>query len=142
MGSEFLTPTSTRTTSRKRKSVDIEEYGDSLLEVATKKGKKATGGEMIAVEMNRWSMQNAVTLEQRRTEKMTEKVRAMEDIKKNYAKAIQELSFSQFSALVRALQVVGSNYGGYTAGQYYLLLTEGSLCDQFIKQFLETLEDN
>lgn len=142
MGSDFLIQTCTRTTSRKRKSVDIEEHGDSLLEVPTKKEKKAIAREMIAVEMNRWTMQNAVTLEQRRTERMTEEVRAMEDIKKNYAEAIQELSLSKFSALVRALQVVGSNYGGYTAGQYYLLLTDGSLRDQFMEQLLETLEDD
>lgn len=94
-----------------------------------KKKKKTTGGELIAVEMNHWTMQNTVTLEQRKTEKMTEEVRAMEDIKKNYAEVIQELSVSQFSALIRTLQVVGSNYGGYTAGQYYLLLTEGLLRD-------------
>lgn len=98
-----------------------------MLEISTRKEKKATGGEMIAVEINRWTMQNAITLEQRKTEKMIEEIQAIKDIKKNYAETIQELSLSQLSALVRALQVVRSNYRRYTVGQYYLLLTERSL---------------
>lgn len=88
IGSEFLTSTSTCTINCKQKSVDIEEHSDFLLEVLTKKGKKAIRGKRIAVERNCWTMQNAITLEQRRTKKMIEKVQAMEDIKKNYAKAI------------------------------------------------------
>lgn len=112
------------------------------MRVRTKKGKKLSGGEQIAMEMNRWTTQNAATLEQRRVEKMTEEARAMEDIKKNYAVAIQDLSLSRFSALVRGLQETGNQYGGYTAGQYYFLLTEGHLRDQFMEKFLESLEDN
>lgn len=56
----------------------------------------------------------------------------MEDIKKNYVKAIQELNLSQCYAFIRALQIIRSNYGGYTINQYYLLLTKKSLYDQFI----------
>lgn len=87
-------------------------------------------------------MQNAVTLEQRKTEKIIKEIQAIKDIKKNYAEAIQELCLSQLSALVRALQVVRSNYRRYIVSQYYLLLTERLLWDQFIKQLFETLEDN
>lgn len=66
----------------------------------------------------------------------------MEDIKKNYTKIVQELGFSQFSALIEALPIVGNNYGGYTISQYYLLMTERSLYNQFIEQLFETFEDN
>ena len=42
--------------------------------------------------MNRWRLQNATALEQRRLEKMTNKVRAMEDIKVHYSEAIADLT--------------------------------------------------
>lgn len=142
MGFEFLISASTCTTSCKQKSVDTEENGDFVLKTSTRKEKKATRGEIITVEMNRWIMQNAVTLEQCKTEKMIEEIQTMKDIKKNYAEAIQELCFSQLNALIRALQVMGSNYRRYIISQYYLLLTKRLLWDQFIKQLFETLEDN
>ena len=47
-----------------------------------------TGGEQIAVEINRWIMPNAVTLEQRKIANMPDEFRAMEDIEKNYTEAI------------------------------------------------------
>lgn len=65
---------------------------------------------------------------------MIREVWAIGNIKKNYIKVIQKLSFSQFNVFVRVLQVVRSNYRQYTTSQYYLLLTERSFCDQFIEQ--------
>lgn len=112
ISSEFLTLISTHIISCKQKSDNTEKLGDSLLVVLIKKGKKTTRGELIVVKMNYWTIQNAVILEQYKTEKMTEEVQTMEDIKKNYAKAIQELSFSQFSTLIKIVQVVESNYRG------------------------------
>lgn len=66
----------------------------------------------------------------------------MENIKKNYIKAIQKLNFSQFNILVKALKVVRNNHGRYIASQYYLLLTKNLFCNQFIKQLFKTFEDN
>lgn len=43
---------------------------------------------MIVVEINYQMMQNILILKQRKIEKMTEKVQAIKNIKKNYAKTI------------------------------------------------------
>lgn len=72
---------------------------------------------------------------------MTEEVRAMEDIKVHYAKALADLTLQEFSALVREIQKRGDEYGGYMAGQYYLLLSKGPLCYQFMKTFLQVVQD-
>lgn len=60
---------------------------------------------------------------------MTEKFRAMEDIKIYYAEAISDLTLQEFGAFVLGMQKRGDKYGGYTAGQYYFLLIKGSLRD-------------
>lgn len=83
--------------------------------------------------MNYWTIQNVITLEQCKIEEISEEIWVIEGIKKNYTEAIQKLSLSQFSAFVRILQVIGSNYKRYTISQYYLLLIERLLQDQFIK---------
>lgn len=44
--------------------------------------------------MNCWTMQNTTILKQWKIEKITKKVYVVKDIKKNYAKVIQDLSFS------------------------------------------------
>lgn len=44
-----------------------------------------------------------------------------------YAKVIEDLTLQKFSVLARGLQKRGDEYGGYTAGQYYLLLSKGPL---------------
>ena len=117
------------------------EQESSSIQGANKKGKKLSGGEQIAIEMNRWTLQNATALEQRRLEKMTEEVRAMEDIGVHYSEAIADLTLQEFSALVRGMQKRGDEYGGYTAGQYYLLLARGLFRDQFMETFLQVIQD-
>lgn len=95
----------------------------------------------MAIEINCWTLQNATALEQRHLEKVTEEVRAMEDIKVHNAKALADLALQGFSALVRGMHKWGDEYGGYMAGQYYLLLSKGPLCDQFMKIFLQVVQD-
>lgn len=82
--------------------------------------------------MNRWTLQNATALEQRCLEKMTEEVRAMEDIKVHYAEALAGLTLEKFSALDRGMQKQG-----YTAGQYYLLLSKGHFVISSWKHFFK-----
>lgn len=105
-----------------------------------KKVKKLSGGEQIALEMHNWTIQKATIQEQRQIEKLTEEIWAMEDIKVHYAEAIANLSLEEFSAFVLGMQKRGDKYGGYTAGQYYLLLTKGPLRDKFMETFLETAQ--
>lgn len=131
---------SSRDSSRKRGNNQLELESDNALG-ANKKGKKLSGGEKIAIEMICWTLQNATALEQHRLEKMTEEVRAMEDIKVHYAEALKDLTLQEFSALVRGVQKRGYEYGGYTAGQYYLLLSRGPLRDQFMETFLQAVQD-
>ena len=126
--------------SRKRGTEQLEQESSSV-QGANKKGKKLSGGEQIAIEMNCWTLQNAIALEQRRLEKMTEEVRAMEDIRVHYSEAIADLTLQKFSALVRGMQKRGDEYEGYTAGQYYLLLARGPLRDQFMETFLQVIQD-
>lgn len=66
---------------------------------------------------------------QYRIEKLTKEIWAMEDIKVHYAKAIADLSFEEFSVFVLRMQKRGDKYEGYTAEQYYLLLTRDQLRD-------------
>ena len=131
---------SSRDSSRKRGTEQLEQESSSV-QGANKKGKKLSGGEQIAIEMNCWTLQNAIALEQRRLEKMTEEVRAMEDIKVHYSEAIADLTLQEFSALVRGMQKHRDEYGGYTARQYYLLLVRGPLHDQFMETFLQVIQD-
>lgn len=65
----------------------------------------------------------------------------MEDIKVHYAEAITDLSLEEFSAFVLEMQKRGDKYGGYTAGQYYLLLTRGPLHNKFMETFLEIVQE-
>lgn len=132
------TQPSSRTTSRKRGSEYLHEDTNDTSK-AKKKGKKLSGGKQIALEMHNWIVQNAITQEQRRIEKLTEDIWAIEDIKVHYAEAFAELSLEEFSAFVLGMQKRGDKYGGYTAGQYYLLLTRGPLRDKFMENFPETV---
>ncbi|MCJ1346315.1 hypothetical protein MMC31_004530 [Peltigera leucophlebia] len=129
-----------RDPSCKRGTKQLEQESSNV-QGANKKGKKLSGGEQIAIEMNRWTLQNATALEQRRLKKMTEEVRAMEDIRVYYTEAIADLTLQEFNVLVCGMQKRGDEYGGYTAGQYYLLLARSPFCDQFMETFLQVIQD-
>ena len=66
---------------------------------------------------------------------MTKEVWTIEDIKVHYSEAMTDLTLQEFSTLIRGIQKRNDQYRGYTAGQYYLLLARGPLCDQFIETF-------
>lgn len=63
----------------------------------------------------------------------------MEDIKIYYVEVLANLTLQELSALVGSMQKQSDEYGGYTVGQYYLLLSRSPLCDQFIEKFLRVV---
>lgn len=69
-----------RNTSRKRRTIESDD--DMIDEpVNKKKVKKLTGGEQIAVEISKWSSQNAASLEARRVEIMKPEAKVLADMK-------------------------------------------------------------
>lgn len=68
-----------------------------------KKEKKLFEREKLAIEINCWALQNATALTQRRFEKMTEEIRAIEDIKIDYAKTLADMTLQEFSTMVRGI---------------------------------------
>ena len=65
----------------------------------------------------------------------------MKDIKVYYAEVITKLSLEKFGACVLRMQKRDNKYGGYTAEQYYLLLTKSLLHNKFMETFLKTIQE-
>lgn len=107
---------------------------------AKKRAKKLKGGEQIVTEINKWSFQNAASLEARRIKTMKPEAKVLADIKIWYPDAFNDFTLTQFSSLIHALKASYNDYRGNTAAEYYEILDIGSLCHKFVEALFKRLE--
>lgn len=119
----------------------IESDNDMANEpVSKKRAKKLKRGEQIAVEMNKWSFQNAASLEARHVKTMKPEAKVLADIKIWYPDAFNDFTFTQFSGLIHALKASHDDYRGNTVAKYYKMLDIGSLYNKFVEALFKRLE--
>ena len=120
----------------------IVESDDEVINqhISRKKTKKLIEGESIAVEMDKWTTQNAASLEARRVENLKPESKILADIKIWYHDTFFDLTLTQFSNLVHVLKASHVDYEGSTTAKYYEMLGIGHLRDKFVEKLFERLE--
>lgn len=123
--------------SRKRTTV-MDVDGDTTMagSETKKKAEKLKGGEQIASEISKWTLQNMVSLEACCSERMKLEAKVIVDIKICYSNAFENLNLAKFGALIHALKANNEDYKRSMIAEYYFMLGVGTLQDLF-KEALE-----
>ena len=90
--------------------------------------------------MDKWTAQNAASLEARRVKSLKSEAKVLADMKIWYPDAFLNLNLTQFSDLVHALKASHVKYGGSTAVEYYEIPGISHLHDKFVEGLFEKLE--